>query len=171
MKIVTTELPAPSACSTTETDRSSASVHTASVAWGKNVGSPSSRSYHGRAAWKSRTRRPAKRCSDNGLLGLDVGEPAGRFQQTVVIGPAAGAALEVDRGAWVHLCRVFPGQLQLNVGVEDVLARGASCVSILGAQQLVEPATVSHQAASSSTGCPAAAILARRLRLAPNRFL
>lgn len=34
-KIVTTELPAPSGCSTTQTDRSSASVHTASLREGR----------------------------------------------------------------------------------------------------------------------------------------
>jgi hypothetical protein len=40
-------------------DRSSASVQTTSVAFGRNEGSPRSRSYHARAAVRSRTRMPA----------------------------------------------------------------------------------------------------------------
>jgi hypothetical protein len=42
-----------------------------------------------------------------------------------VIGPAAGAALEVARGTGIHACRVFPGELKLDVGVEDLLAYGS----------------------------------------------
>jgi hypothetical protein len=107
-----------------------------------------------------------------GLLGLDLGKPAGCFAQTVVIGPAAGTALKVDRRARVNACRVSPGELQLDVCVEDLLAGRAPRVPVLGAQQLVKATKIRHQAASlSGTGCPAAAILARRLRLASNGFL
>src|SRR4051794_30016972 len=42
------------------TDRSSATVHTTSESFGKNAGSPRSRSYQARAAARSRTRIPAK---------------------------------------------------------------------------------------------------------------
>jgi hypothetical protein len=68
-----------------------------------------------------------------GLFGLGVGKPAGRLEQAVVIGAAAGAALEVDSRAGVHACRVFPCELQLDIGVEDFLAGGAARVPLLGA--------------------------------------
>lgn len=107
-----------------------------------------------------------------GLLGRGVGKPADRLEQAVVIGAAAGAALQVDRRAGVHACRVFPCELQLDIGVEDLLAGDAAGVSLLGSEKLVEATKIGRQAASFSLrGCPAAAMLARRLRLASNRFL
>jgi hypothetical protein len=89
-----------------------------------------------------------------------------------VVGPAAGAALEVDSRAGVHACRVFPCELQLDVGVEDFLAGDAPGISLHGSEKFVEATKIGRQAASFSLrGCPAAAMLARRLRLASNRFL
>jgi hypothetical protein len=106
------------------------------------------------------------------LIRLEVGEPAGCLEQAVVIGAAAGTPLEVDRRAGIHPCRVFPSELELDGGVEDLLAGGAARISVQRAQKFVEATKIGPQAASSSsTGCPAAAMLARRLRLASNRFL
>jgi nickel/cobalt transporter (NiCoT) family protein len=103
------------------------------------------------------------------LLGLDVGEAARRFEQAGVIGLATWTALKMDRRAGEHTGRILAGQLQLDVGVEDFLACGATRVSVLGAQKLVEATKIGHQAASfSRSGCPAAAMLARRLCLASN---
>jgi hypothetical protein len=67
------------------------------------------------------------------LLGLDLGKPAGRFEQAVMIGAAAGAALQVDSRAGVHACGVFPCELQLDVGVEDFLTGRATRIPLLGA--------------------------------------
>ncbi len=54
------------------------------MAWGINVGSPSNRSYHGRVAWKSRTRRPAKRCNDTAAsLGHAAAETASFARRSV----------------------------------------------------------------------------------------
>jgi hypothetical protein len=89
-----------------------------------------------------------------------------------VIGPAAWTALKVDGRTGERTHWIFAGELQLDVGVEDVLARGAAWIPVFGAQKLVEATKIGHQAASlSDRGCPAAAMLARRLRLATNRFL
>src|SRR5438105_10671341 len=52
------------------------------VGWGKNVGSPSNRSYHGRAAWKSRTRRPAKRCND---IAASLGHAATKVARSTIL--------------------------------------------------------------------------------------
>jgi hypothetical protein len=62
-----------------------------------------------------------------------VAKPAGRFEQAVVIGAAAGAALEVDSRAGVDARRVCPCELQLDVGVEDFLAGRATRIPVLGA--------------------------------------
>jgi hypothetical protein len=72
-------------------------------------------------------------CGSGRFSGRDVAKPAGRFEQAVVIGAAAGAALEVDSRSGVHACRVFPCELQLDVGVEDFLAGRAARISVLGA--------------------------------------
>jgi hypothetical protein len=61
-----------------------------------------------------------------GLPGPDVGEPARRLERPVVIGPAAGAALTVDRGPGVNAGRTLAGERQLDVGVEDLGARSRS---------------------------------------------
>jgi hypothetical protein len=71
-----------------------------------------------------------------------------------------------------YKCVGSSGELDLDVGVEDDLAGGAARVSVFGAQQCVKVTVIAHQAASVlSTACPAAAMLARRVRLASNRFL
>jgi hypothetical protein len=79
------------------------------------------------------------------LLGPDVAKPARRFEQPVVIGPAARAALKVDRGARVNAGWILPGELQLNVGVEDVGTSSAARISILGPQELIQIATIGHR--------------------------
>jgi hypothetical protein len=72
----------------------------------------------------------------------------------------------------IQACWVFPGELELDVGVEDDLAGGAARVSLPSGQQLIEVSVIAHQAAAAlSTACPAPAMLERRVRLASNRFL
>jgi hypothetical protein len=96
-----------------------------------------------------------------------VGEAARRLQQSGVIGLATWTALKMDRRTGEHTSWIFASELQLDVGVEDLLAGAAARVPVLGSQQLVKATTIGHHAASfSRTGCLAAAILARRLRLA-----
>jgi len=80
------------------------------------------------------------------LCGLGVGEAAGGLEQTVVIGPAAGTASQVDGRAGIHARGVGARQLKLDVGVEDVLARRAAGVSLLRAQQLLEVKIIDHLA-------------------------
>jgi hypothetical protein len=58
-KTVISAPPARRGSSSMYSDRSSARVQTTSVAFGKNEGSPRSRSYQARAAVRSRTRIPA----------------------------------------------------------------------------------------------------------------
>src|SRR3954454_1725315 len=88
-------------------DRLSARVQTASVAWGRKVGSPSRRSYHARAESKSRTRSPANRCR----------ELAGAGALTVLAPrPAAGPALTL---------------LQLLLGPPDATLSGGLLLRIL----------------------------------------
>jgi hypothetical protein len=73
-----------------------------------------------------------------------VGEAACRFEQPGVIGLATWTTLKVDRRTGEHKSRIFAGQFQLDVRVEDVLAGGAARVSVLGAQQLVEATKIGH---------------------------
>ena len=81
-----------------------------------------------------------------------------------MIGPAAGAALKMDRRARVNTGWVLPGKLQLDVGVEDPGASSAAHISILGAQELIHVTKIGHQAASFlSDRRPAAAILVSSL--------
>ena len=56
-----------------------------------------------------------------------------------MIGAATGTAPEVDGGAGIDAGGVFPGQLQLDVGVQDLLACRAARVAILGGEQLIQP--------------------------------
>lgn len=87
------------------------------------------------------------------LRGLDLGEAARGFEQPGVIGPTPWTALKVDRRPGEHKSWILAGQLQFDVGVQDVLAGGAARVSVLRAQQLVERTLIRHHAASvSSTG-------------------
>jgi hypothetical protein len=72
------------------------------------------------------------------LLGFGVGKPAGCFEQPVVIEPAPRAAPKVGRGTGVNTGRGCAGELQLDIGVEDLLAGGAPGVSVFGAQKLGE---------------------------------
>ena len=98
------------------------------------------------------------------LIGPGATEPARCFEQPVVIGPAAGAALKVDRRAGVNPSRILPSELQLDVGVEDLGANDAARISILGAQKPIEVAKIGHRAASFlSDRCPGAAILVSSL--------
>jgi hypothetical protein len=84
-----------------------------------------------------------------------------------VIGPAAGAALKVNRGARVNTGWILASELQLNVGVEDVGASGATRVPIPCAQELIQVATVGHQDASlSNSRCSGAAIVMSSLCVA-----
>jgi hypothetical protein len=81
-----------------------------------------------------------------------------------VVGPAAGAALKVDRGARVNTGWVLPGELQFDVLVEDLGASSAARISVLGAQELIQVAKIGHRAASFlSNRCSAAAILVSSL--------
>jgi hypothetical protein len=61
-----------------------------------------------------------------------------------VIGLATWTTPKVDRRTGEHARRILAGQLQLDVGVEDVLAGGAAGVSLLGAQDLVEATKIGH---------------------------
>jgi hypothetical protein len=84
-----------------------------------------------------------------GLLRPGAAEPAGGFDDPVVIGAAPWAAPKVDRGAWIDARGVLPGQLELDVGVEDFLTGGAARVSCLGAQEVIE-ATNSRRPTTSA---------------------
>jgi hypothetical protein len=57
---------------------------------------------------------------------------------------AAGAALKVDRRTGVSASRVFPHELQLDIGVQDLLACDAPGVSVNGAQKLVDAMEIAH---------------------------
>jgi hypothetical protein len=66
-----------------------------------------------------------------------VPEPAGKFEQTIVILAARGARAQVDRGAGICRRGVLARELKLDVGVEDVGACAASRVSVFGSQQIL----------------------------------
>src|SRR5262249_24434118 len=104
---------------------------------------------------------------------IDTPEPPSGLEQPVVVGATAGAAPHVDRGARERAGGIRTGQLELDVGVEDVLAGRTARVALRRAQQLVEAAPgIDHATtSSSSTPCPAAASRLRSVRLASNRFL
>jgi hypothetical protein len=71
-----------------------------------------------------------------------VGELAGRLEDASIIGLAARAALEVDRGAGVDARRVLPRKLELDVGVQNFLPRRAAGVTIVGAEKVGEVMTI-----------------------------
>jgi hypothetical protein len=105
------------------------------------------------------------------LLGPDV-EPARRFEKPVVIGTAAWATLKMDRRARIDAGRIRTGELQLNVGLQDLGPSSAARISIAGAQELVEVTKIGHEAASfSSDRAPAAAILLTSLPVAANSIV
>ena len=116
--------------------------------------------------------RVAGTCGGRGEA-LRVVKPAARdLQQPIVIGLAAWAALKMDRGAGKFAGGVLAGEFPIDVRVEDLQARGAASVALLGTQQLVKlSTTIDHALAlSSTTACPAAARPLRSVRLASNRF-
>src|SRR4051794_41917444 len=80
--------PARWRCSWMYSDRSAATVQTTSVAFGKNEGSPRSRSYQARAAVTSRTRIPANSAT---LIRLFLPRAAQRHQVQVA------ASADLDR--------------------------------------------------------------------------
>src|SRR3954447_23939007 len=85
-----------------------------------------------------------------GSVGIDVAELARRLQHAVVIGAAAGADAQVDRGAREALARIAGLELDLDVLVHDRHAGVATRVAFLGAQERVERLEVGHASASAS---------------------
>ena len=82
-----------------------------------------------------------------------------------MIGPAAGAALQVDGSAGIHVRWVLPCELQVDICIEDAFAGAAVCVSLVGAEQLVEATKIGHRTAPfSGIGYVAPAMLASSLR-------
>lgn len=79
-----------------------------------------------------------------GRFKLGVAEPAGGVEQPVAARAAAGTALQLDRSAAVHACRVAAGALQLDMDVQDVLAGRAACTPVRGAN-LVEATQIGCQ--------------------------
>ena len=75
------------------------------------------------------------------------------FEQPVVIGAAAVAALKVNRRPGIDGRGVFARELQLDVGLEDALTRRAAGVSVRGAEKLVQVTRIGHRAPFSSSGC------------------
>src|SRR5262245_3234209 len=71
-------------------------------------------------------------CRGRPLLPQLVGESAGGLEETVVIGAAAGAHLEVERGARELLAGIAAAQLDLDVLVHDWAARLAAGVALVG---------------------------------------
>src|SRR5262245_16378440 len=99
--------------------------------------------------------RATARTNPYPLLRRDVAEAPRCLEQAGVIGLATRTALEVDGRPGEDTSRIFPGELQLDIGVEDLLAGGATGVSLLGAQQVVEVTKIGHRASSPSrTACP-----------------
>src|ERR1700750_1777994 len=94
--------------------------------------------------------RVAGTCGGRGEA-LRVDEPAARgLEQPIVIGLAARAALKMDRGAGKLAGGVLGGELSVDVRVEDLQARGAASVALLGTQQLIELwTTIDHAPALS----------------------
>ena len=87
-----------------------------------------------------------------GLAGLpepDVGAPARGLERPVVIRPAAGAALTVDRASGVNGGRTFAAERQLDVGVEiSALAAHPESASVVR-KKLIQATKIDRQAASS----------------------
>jgi hypothetical protein len=78
----------------------------------------------------------------------------------------------MDRRAWIDAGRILAGELQLDIGLEDLGAGGAARISIAGAQELIEVTKIGHGAVSlSSNRDPAAAILLTSLPVAANRIV
>jgi hypothetical protein len=88
-------------------------------------------------------------CVDRSL-GLGVGEQTGCLEQPGVIGLTARTASEMDRRSGMYAGRVIAGQLEFDIRVENLLARGATDVSILRAEQFAE-GTIGHVVASVSS--------------------
>jgi hypothetical protein len=65
----------------------------------------------------------------------------------LVVGLAAWTAPEVDRCSREETSWIFAGELQLDVGLEDLLTGGAARVAVFGAEHLVEPTEIRRQAA------------------------
>ena len=118
-KIVTTECPRLGVLD--DVDRAVLGERPHGLCRAGERGSPNRRSYHGRAAWKSRTRRPAKRCSAIGAsLGRRSGlgrSPAPGMPAVRRRSPALPGSLHEHRA---HHPVVLVGE---DVAVEDVLAR------------------------------------------------
>lgn len=78
------------------------------------------------------------------LLGPDVSEPTCCFEQPVVVGSAARAALKMDRGTGVNTSRVAPREFQLDVPLEDLRASGAPRIPVSRAQKLIQVTKIGH---------------------------
>jgi hypothetical protein len=57
--------------------------------------------------------------------------------------------LKVDRGSGVNAGRTFAGELQFDVGAEDLGVGSTRRVSVGGAQKLIQFTRIDRQAASS----------------------
>jgi hypothetical protein len=74
---------------------------------------------------------------DNPLRRGSLPEPAGGFEQTVVILAARGACAQMYRSAGICRPGVLACEFKLDVGVENVGACVASGVSVFGPQQIL----------------------------------
>ena len=79
----------------------------------------------------------------------------------------------MDRCAGKHAGGVLAGELEVDVLVENLLARVAAGVALFGPQEIVELSTpIGHAVSlSSTTACPAAARRLRSVSLASKRLL
>jgi hypothetical protein len=64
-------------------------------------------------------------------------EPAGSFEQTVVILATRGACAQMNRSAGIRCPRVLACELKLDVGFENFDACVASRVPVFGSQQIL----------------------------------
>ena len=77
-------------------------------------------------------------------IGVGIAEAPDRLEHAVVVGAAAGADAQVDRGAGEALAGILAAQLDLHVLVHDRDAGVAARVARLRAQQLVEVGPIGH---------------------------